>query len=72
MDVNETNLNLITNENLNIKIYFDYINYIWTNSFVQYDNKSRDKFLRDNLFSEKTFSNGSKILLAFFIFFDIS
>ena len=68
MDGNEINLNLITNENLNIKIYFDYINYIWTNSFVQYDNKSRDKFLRDNLFSEKTFANGSKILLAFFIF----
>ena len=30
-------------------IYFDYINYVWTNSFLKYDEKSRNKFIKNNL-----------------------
>ena len=67
INTTELNLNIKGNNDLNIKIYFDYFNYIWTNSFVQYDNKSRDKFIKDNLFSQKTFKNGSKIFLALII-----
>ena len=67
INTTELNLNIKGNNDLNIKIYFDYFNYIWTNSFVQYDNKSRDKFIKDNLFSQKTFKNGSKIFLTLII-----
>ena len=67
INTTELNLNIKGNNDLNVKIYFDYFNYIWTNSFVQYDNKSRDKFIKDNLFSQKTFKNGSKIFLALII-----
>ena len=67
INTTELNLSIQGNNDLNIKIYFDYFNYIWTNSFVQYDNKSRDKFIKDNLFSQKTFKNGSKIFLALII-----
>ena len=67
INTTELNLNIKRNNDLNIKIYFDYFNYIWTNSFVQYDNKSRDKFIKDNLFSQKTLKNGSKIFLALII-----
>ena len=30
-------------------IYFDYINYVWTNSFLKYDEESRNKFIKNNL-----------------------
>ena len=38
-------------------IYFDYINYVWTNSFLKYDEKSRNKFIKNNL------SNGDNLNL---------
>ena len=30
-------------------LYFDYINYLWTNSFLQYDEKSRQNFIKEKL-----------------------
>ena len=32
-----------------IGIYFEYINYVWTNSFLKYDEKSRTNFIKENL-----------------------
>ena len=32
-----------------IGIYFEYINYIWTNSFLKYDERSRTNFIKEKL-----------------------
>ena len=32
-----------------IGLYFNYANYVWTNSFLQYDEKSRKNFIKNNL-----------------------
>ena len=60
--INSNNFNLINdasttssfeeNEVLNkknIKIYFNYINYIWTNNFINYDDQSRKEFIENKL-----------------------
>ena len=31
-----------------IKLYYNYFDYIWTNKFLDYDQKSRDKFIKNN------------------------
>ena len=49
-----------------IGIYFEYINYIWTNSFIRYDEKSRSNFIKENL----TKANNYKYFLTL-IFFSI-
>lgn len=33
----------------NIQIYFDYINYIWTNNFIKYDDRSRKQFIENKI-----------------------
>ena len=42
-------------ENLSLNIYnlFDYANYLWTNSFLKYDEKSRARFIRKNYITLK-------------------
>ena len=42
---NETKVSKINN----IGIYFEYLNYVWTNSFLKYDEKSRNNFIKENL-----------------------
>ena len=32
-----------------IGLYFDYVNYLWTNNFLQYDEKSRQNFIKEKL-----------------------
>ena len=32
-----------------VGIYFEYINYVWTNSFLRYDEKSRSNFIKEKL-----------------------
>ena len=49
-----------------IGIYFEYINYIWTNSFIRYDEKSRSNFIKEKL----TKANNYKYFLTL-IFFSI-
>ena len=57
--LNSNNLNIEQNNLLEIEkttlgdlninkfeLYFDYINYIWTNNFTRYDEKSRDRFIK--------------------------
>ena len=51
---NETSLISSTSEDetiniKNIKIYFDYVNYIWTNNFIKYDDRSRKQFIENKL-----------------------
>jgi len=51
---NETSLISSTTKNetisiRNIQIYFDYINYIWTNNFIKYDDRSRKQFIENKL-----------------------
>ena len=36
-------------------IYFEYINYVWTNSFMKYDEKSRINFINKNLSNPKNY-----------------
>ena len=44
-----------TSDNTNIieinkvGLYFDYINYLWTNNFLKYDEKSRQNFIKEKL-----------------------
>ena len=73
--INSNNFNLINNtlfnssikENevinkKNIKIYFDYINYIWTNNFISYDDQSRKQFI-ENKIKNKNFVNFSYLII---------
>lgn len=32
-----------------VGLYFDYINYLWTNNFLRYDEKSRQNFIKEKL-----------------------
>ena len=46
-----------------IRLYFDYANYLWTNNFLKYDEKARDKLI------EKKIKNlNVKEILKFFFF----
>ena len=38
-----------------IGIYFEYVNYVWTNSFMKYDEKSRNNFINKNLSNPKNY-----------------
>ena len=54
--INTNNLNLSSNrliennedvqeniyQKINLKLYFDYANYVWTNKFISYDGKERE------------------------------
>ena len=48
-----------------VGIYFEYINYLWTNSFLRYDERSRTNFIKEKL------SNKEMYKLIFFILFSI-
>ena len=83
--INSNNFNLINNESTtlsieeneifnkkNIKIYFNYINYIWTNNFINYDDQSRKEFIENKLRNKNLINYGyvfivSLILAVIFI-----
>ena len=46
-------------QKINLKLYFEYANYVWTNKFISYDGKEREKFINENLLSEKQYINWS-------------
>ena len=46
-----------------VGIYFEYINYVWTNSFLRYDERSRTNFIKEKL------SNTDMYKSIFFILF---
>ena len=67
--INSNNFNLINNTSAvstfeenevtykkNIKVYFEYINYMWTNNFINYDDQSRKEFIESKL-KNKNFIN---------------
>ena len=73
--INSNNFNLINNpldvssieeskviNKKNIKIYFDYINYMWTNNFINYDDQSRKEFI-ENKIKSKNFVNFSYLVI---------
>ena len=82
--INTNNLNLSNNrlietnedaqenfyQRINLKLYFDYANYVWTNKFISYDGKEREKFINENLLSEKIIYKlfNILILISLFIF----
>ena len=47
----------------NIKIYFNYINYIWTNNFINYDDQSRKEFVENKL-KNKTLINYGYVFIV--------
>ena len=62
-------------ENLNVNkfsIYFDYANYLWTNSFIKYDSKQRSKFLKEKIFNLNFYELIMKlfiiIIVSFFVY----
>ena len=74
--LNSNNLNIEQNNLLEIEkttlgdlninkyeLYFDYINYIWTNNFTRYDEKSRDRFIKEKLYNYKFLNHIFNILL---------
>ena len=63
---NETKVSKINN----IGIYFEYINYVWTNSFLKYDEKSRNNFIKENLSNLDYYKFIIKVILSIiFIFY---
>ena len=53
----------------NIGIYFEYMNYIWTNSFLRYNEKSRINFINENLKNQNNYKFLILgIILIFFAF----
>ena len=48
-----------------VGIYFDYINYVWTNSFLRYDERSRTNFIKEKLSNKEMYKS------IFFILFSI-
>jgi len=48
-----------------VGIYFEYINYVWTNSFLRYDEKSRTNFIKEKLSNKEMYKS------IFFILFSI-
>ena len=50
-------------------LYFDYINYLWTNSFLQYDEKSRQNFIKEKLSKIDNFKQILLIVLFIMIMF---
>ena len=53
-----------------IGLYFDYANYIWTNSFLKYDEKSRKNFINNNLSNPENYKSLIIIGMIFvFIYF---
>ena len=76
LNLNNTNAsvqNIISNnsQNLNnvnlIRLYFDYANYLWTNSFIKYDENKRKKFIQEKIFNFD-FTNKLSLYLLFFSF----
>ena len=78
--INSNNFNLINdtsttssfeeNEVLNkknIKIYFNYINYIWTNNFINYDDQSRKEFVENKLKNKNLINYGYVFILSLVI-----
>ena len=53
-----------------IGIYFEYINYVWTNSFLKYDKKSRNNFIKENLSNLDYYKFIFRVILSIiFIFY---
>ena len=48
-----------------VGIYFEYINYVWTNSFLRYDERSRTNFIKEKLSNKEMYKS------IFFILFSI-
>ena len=74
--LNSNNLNIEQNNLLEIEkttlgdlninkfeLYFDYINYIWTNNFTDMTKKSRDRFIKEKLYNYKFLNHIFNILL---------
>ena len=53
-----------------VGLYFDYINYLWTNNFLKYDEKSRQNFIKEKLSNINIYKQILlSILLIIFIFY---
>ena len=69
-DEKKQNNNETSDENLSLNkftIYFDYANYLWTNSFLKYDEKSRSRFIKEKLYNTKNIEIISIFITLFFI-----
>ena len=72
--MNETSLISSTtkDETINIKsiqIYFDYINYIWTNNFIKYDDQSRKQFIENKLQNKDLIQNAYLVIIGLILIF---
>ena len=72
--MNETSLISSTtkDETINIKsiqIYFDYINYIWTNNFIKYDDQSRKQFIANKLQNKDLIQNAYLVIIGLILIF---
>ena len=78
--INSNNFNLINNTSAistfeenevtykkNIKVYFEYINYMWTNNFINYDDQSRKEFIESKL-KNKNFINYFFLIISGLLF----
>ena len=53
----------------NIKIYFDYVNYVWTNNFIKYDDQSRKQFIENKLQNKDLIQNAYLFMIGLIIIF---
>ena len=72
--MNETSLLSSTtkDETIDIKsiqIYFDYINYIWTNNFIKYDDQSRKQFIENKLQNKDLIQNAYLVIIGLILIF---
>ena len=67
------NKNELKNMKINdIGIYFEYLNYVWTNSFLKYDEKSRTSFINKNFKNSETYKFIIIIILSIIIAYYLS
>ena len=50
-------------------LYFDYINYLWTNNFLKYDEKSRKNFIKEKLSNVNIYKQILFIVIIFIFLF---
>ena len=61
--LNQTSLETSEDGINKIGVYFEYMNYVWTNSFLKYDEKSRENFIKKNLAN----TDNLKIIILLFL-----
>ena len=67
--ISQTSSNSNETEINKFGLYFDYINYLWTNNFLKYDEKSRKNFIKEKLSNVNIYKQILFIVIIFIFLF---